>query len=150
MFYSNSANDGTGGAISTDTNSALNCYRYLSLHFMVVLIPQYYLLITKQHKMVGLFTYIKSNVAFEGSLTVEFHNNEATLDGAINCNSNSKITSKENPNIIFSHNNANLGGAIYIVMAKVSITDKSKFKFIDNTAYKMVGLCFFTNSTNLF
>ena len=87
---------------------------------------------------------------FEGCLTVKFHNNDATLGGAINCNSNSKITSKENPNIIFSHNNANLGGAIYIVMSNISITGKSKFKFIDNIALQDGGAMFLHKQYELF
>ena len=122
---------------------ALNCYRYSFVTFHGG-INSTVIFTNNKATQNGRTIYLqkKSNVAFEGSLRVEFYNNEATLGGAINCNGNSKITSKENPNIIFSHNNANLGGAIYIVMANISITDKSKFKFIDNTVLQDGGAMF--------
>ena len=62
-----------------------------------------------------------SDVTFQGAITVKFHNNTATLGGAINCNSNSDIISKGNSNIIFSQNIAKLGGAIYIVTSNITI-----------------------------
>ena len=50
----------------------------------------------------AIYLQRNSNVTFEGTLIVKFHNNEATLGVAINCNSNSDITSKGNPNTTFS------------------------------------------------
>ena len=83
-----------------------------------------------------------SDVIFQGNLTVKFHNNEATLGGAMNCNSHSDITYKENVNVTFSHNSAKLGGGIYMVTSNITVADKSELKFTYNTALQDGGASF--------
>ena len=79
---------------------------------------------------------------FEANSTVKFHNNEATLGGAINCNSNSDITSIESAIVTFTQNIAKLGGAIYTVMSNITITDSSNLTFTYNTALQDGGALF--------
>ena len=57
---------------------------------------------------------------------MKFHNNTATLDGAIYSSSNSDIPFRENTNVLFSLNNAKLGGAIFTVTSNITITGKAK------------------------
>ena len=80
--------------------------------------------------------------------TIKFHNNEATLGGAINCNSNSDITSKESANVIFSQNIAKLGGAIYTVIQILQTAVISHLLIIQ--LCKMAEHYFLTSSSQLF
>ena len=112
-FDSNTAGDATGGAISTNTNSvvefkdsckvmfydnnatqggALNLYSYSLISFQGSANSTVIFDTNKATQNGGaIFLQKTSVVTFKGTGIVKFHNNEATLGGAINCNSDSVI-----------------------------------------------------------
>ena len=163
-FDGNTADDGTGGAISINVNSvvafndnsvvkfynnsatqggALNLYSYSYIVFQGGVKST---VIFDNNKVTqnGGAVYLQKNsaITFRGTHRVKFHYNEGTLGGAINCNSNSHIIFDGHLLITFSRNTAKLGGAIYTVMANITIGDNSKLTFTDNIALQDGGALF--------
>ena len=163
-FDGNTADDGTGGAISINTNSIVvikgsstvmfynnsasqgGALKFYSNSFIIFQGNNNSTVIFSNNKATqnGGAIYLRksSKITFEANSTVKFHSNEATLGGAINCNSNSNIISKESANITFLQNIAKLGGAIYTVMSNITITDSSHLTFTYNTALQDGGALF--------
>ena len=107
MFYSNSANDGTGGAISTDTNCAVE--------FKDNSMVKFYINSAVQGR--AIYSSYNSRLLFSENTAVTFIDNVAAFGGALNCYRYSFVTfhGDINSTVLFTNNKVTQnGGTIYL------------------------------------
>ena len=91
-----------------------------------------------------------SNVTFEGTSMVKFHNSQADIvGGAINIASYSTVAFKENSRVKFIKNKAMYGGAICTEYSTVIFEANSTVIFNNNEAYQNGGAVYTAGTSNI-
>ena len=91
-----------------------------------------------------------SNVTFEGTSIVKFHNSQAQIaGGAIYIASHSTVAFKGNSRVKFIRNNAMHGGTIYTEYSTVIFEANSTVTFNSNEAYLNGGAVYATKPSNI-
>ena len=89
-----------------------------------------------------------SRITFKENTTVMFENNEAITNGGAIYSDNSRITAKENSVSIFTNNSAENGGAVFASTSTLLVSECSNLKFHKNRAGQNGGAIYFNNQIN--
>ena len=135
VFYNNTATTGGGALYTWD-----NCNVIITGNCTVVFDNN------KALSDGGALNINNNNVIiFQENATVKFKNNVATYFGGGIC-SNSNITFENNCTVMFIHNEASQGGAVFATFHTV-FKDNSNIQFDDNRATTLGGALYISNLT---